>query len=197
MRILLFTNTTCTMQRLEIVASNSDYLFALSLLLPRRNVGIPRAKKMMGSVLPNAIEVKSFQRKGHTGAQATFNKLVHPSHRLGTTARYSPPKPFDTTTTTTTTLFIFISSSFFSTSRVTGLFPLVASFLAFREVRRADGRILGGTKLVKLRVALESSVLHLGSSCFLPCHSLPSSCSSFCPFWPRLKSVCCKCLLRR
>jgi hypothetical protein len=72
---------------------NRDYLNTLSLLLPRRTVGIPRAKKILGFVLPDAIEVKSFQGKGHTGAQATINQLVHPSCRNATTTRHSPPKP--------------------------------------------------------------------------------------------------------
>lgn len=61
-------------------------------------MGIPREKKTLGFVLPDAIEVKSLQGEGHTGAQATTNQLVHPSHRNRTTTRPSPPKPFDTTT---------------------------------------------------------------------------------------------------
>ena len=140
MRFFPFSTTTCTMQRLRL----SFQLRLSQCSFPSTTSaqsGHSSREKDVGIVLPDAIEVKSFQGEGHAGAQATTNQLVHPPHRDKTTTRHSPPKPLDTN------LFYF---HFFFHFYISGHWASSACLSASRGGQMCGWEDSGAEKLVKL-----------------------------------------------
>jgi len=138
MRFLLFTITTCTMQRLEIVASQSRsslYSFPSTTSAQRGHSSSEKDIEICSSRRDRSEERSREGTREHRlhlissstlliETETTIRPLANPS-------LLTPPQPF---------LFSFLL--LFLHLGSLGCFS--ACLFAFREVRRADGRILGG-----------------------------------------------------